>query len=238
MRASLTLLIFSAALLAKAEQPAAPAPAPVPAPAPATPKPIAADERAVDVRLAFERLRAFPRPGDIQNAGILANIGDVFDLDDNQRAAIRAARQAYDDEVVKKAAQWETEMKALRAASEVKILASLPAAKRETGAKLLNYSHDQWTTPLEIEARLRGEFIDKKLSADKPRADADEADAARKEFQKWVKTESQKVRSKDAETVAAIKAMLTADEILRLEKFDRNRSVGGVPKAPLPNLPR
>ena len=111
MRARLTLLIFSAALLAKAEQPVPPTPD-----APAGPKPIAIDERAVDVRLMFERLRHVSAPwATFRMPAILANIGDVIDIDDKQREAILAARKAYDEELVKKAAQWETEMKALRA---------------------------------------------------------------------------------------------------------------------------
>ena len=62
--------------------------APKPAPAPA---PLVSEERSPEWLIAIERLRSLPRPGDLQNAGVFANIANVIETTPEQKTAIVAA---------------------------------------------------------------------------------------------------------------------------------------------------
>lgn len=108
-------------------------------------------------------------------------------------------------------------MKSVRTDYEAKIIAALPEARRNAAMKALEYSHEQWSTPFEFEAKLRGEFIQKKLASP-----ADQQ-TARKELVAWINTEREKARTKNAEIVKTLKSLLEPAEAATLESFDKNR---------------
>ncbi len=188
------------------------------------------EERSSEWLIAFEKLRTLPRPGELRTAGIAANIGDVIEITPEQQASIAAALKGFDAAMVQKAAQWETEMKALRADYEAKIVAALPEARRDAAQKALAFSHEQWTVPLEFEARLRAEFIAKKERAEDKKTPPEELAAYRKDFMSWIETQRTKAREKDAETVKNLKALLDPKEAERLSDFDKNKVVPPAPK--------
>lgn len=199
---------------------------------PSADKPLTQEERSSEWLIALEKLRILPRPGDIQNAGILANIGDVVETTREQKTAIAAAMKAYDAALVQKTAQWEADMKALRADYEAKVLAVLPEARREAAKKALAYSHEQWVTPFEFEAKLRAEYVDKRLATENKDTPPEEIDAHKKELQTWIKTQRQKANERNIEVAKNLKAMLDPKEAERLSEFDKNKEVPMPPKAP------
>ena len=187
--------------------------------------PLTQEERSTEWLLAIEKLRTLPRPGDIQNAGILANVGDVIETTPEQKAAIKAAMKAFDAAMVQKAAQWENEMKAARVEFEAKIVATLPESRRDAAKKALEYSHAQWVSPYDFEARLRAEFIQKREKSEDKTIPQEELDAYRKEFGGWLKAQRQKAQDHNAEVTKNIKAMLDPKEAERLNEFDKNKEV-------------
>ncbi len=187
--------------------------------------PLTQDERSTEWLLAIEKLRTLPRPGDIQNAGILASIGDVIETTPDQKAAIKTAMKAFDAAMVQKAAQWESDMKAARAEFETKIVAALPEARRDAAKKALEYSHVQWVAPFDFEVRLRAEFIQKKEKSEDKTIPQEELDAYRKEFSTWLKTQRLKAQEHNAEVTKNIKALLDPKEAERLNDFDKNKEV-------------
>lgn len=199
--------------------------------------PLVPEERSTEWLVAIEKLRTLPRPGDLQNASVLANIADVIDTTPEQKAAIVAAMKAYDAAMVQKATQWEAEMKAARAETEAKIVALLPEARRDAAKKALEYSHAQWVTPYDFEARLRADFLKKKEKADDVNTPKDELDAYRKEFLTWLQTQRQKSREKNADVAKNVKALFDPKEAERLGDFDKNKEVPPAP-APAPKRDR
>ena len=189
---------------------------------PATPAskehPLTLDERPIEWLMAIERLRQYPRAGDIQNAGVLANIGDIVETTPEQQAAIAAQLKAYDAALLEKTKQWESELAVLRAEHETKLVASLPEARRDAAKKALDYSHAQWTTPFDFEVRLKSDFLKKKNTTN-------EADASHKEFVTFIKTQRIKAQEHDAETVKTLKSLLDQKEAERLNLMDKNRVV-------------
>ena len=190
------------------------------------------EERSSDWLLAVEKLRSLPRPGDIQNAGIFANIGDIVDTTPEQKAAISAAMKAFEAAMVQKAAQWETEMKAARAEYEAKVIAALPEARRDAAKKALEYSHAQWVAPYEYEAKLRAEFLQRKEKAETKNVPADELAAYRKDFGAWLKAQRQKTQDRNVEISKGLKALLDPREAERLNDFDKNKEVPPVALPP------
>lgn len=201
-------------------------------PKPVKEKPLADEQRPEAWLRATERLRHFPRPGEIVNAGIFAHIGDVVETTPEQKAAIVDAIKSYDAALLKKAEAWENDMKALRAEYEAKVIAALPDARRDAAKKTLEYSHAQWTPTLEFEMDLKTKFAQKRNAADAPNVPPEEAEAARKELRAFIKTERQKRVDKDAETTKTLKGMLDAKEVERLSSFDKNREVPVPPQPP------
>lgn len=189
-------------------------------PAPLAPKehPLTREERPIEWLMAIERLRQFPRAGDIQNAGVLANIGDIVETTPEQQASIAAQLKAYDAALLEKTKQWESELATLRVEHEAKLVASLPEARRDAAKKALDYSHAQWTTPFDFEVRLRSDFLQKKSAAT-------EADASHKEFVTFIKTQRVKAQEHDAETLKTLKSLLDPKEAERLNFMDKNRVV-------------
>ncbi len=197
---------------------------------PAMPSPLISEERSTEFLIAVEKLRTLPRPGDIQNAGILANIADVIETTPEQKAAIVALVKAYEIETAQRLAKIEAEMKTLRAETEAKIIAILPEARRSASKKVLDYSHEQWMTPFNFEAQLRADFLARKEKANDKTASNEELDAARKEFMSWLRTQRQKAREKNAEVVTNLGTMLDPKEAERLSDFDKNKEVPETPK--------
>ncbi|MEI6236356.1 MAG: hypothetical protein WCT04_25140 [Planctomycetota bacterium] len=189
------------------------------------PQPLVSEERSPEWLMAIERLRSLPRPGDIQNAGIFANIGDVVETTPEQKAAIIAAVKAFDAAMVEKATKWEAEMKATRAEYEAKIIAALPDARRDAAKKALEYSHEQWFPPLDFEAKLRSEFLARKAKAEAKNSPPEELDGHRKELMTWIKTQRQLARDKNADVAIQLKMLLDPKEIERLNDFDKNKEV-------------
>jgi hypothetical protein len=192
--------------------------------------PLVPEERSTEWLIAIEKLRTLPRPGDLQNASVFANIADVIETTPEQKASIVAAMKAYDAAMVQKAAQWESEMKSARAETEAKIVALLPEARRAAAKKALDYSHDQWVTPYDFEARLRADFLKRKEKADDVNVPKDELEAYRKEFMNWLQTQRQKSREKNADVAKNVKALLDPKEAERLSEFDKNKEVPPPPK--------
>jgi len=192
---------------------------------PAREKGIAQEERPADWLRATERLRWLPRPGEIHNAGVLANVGDIVETTPEQKAAIVEALKAYDSAILKKAEQWETELKALRAEQQAKVIAALPEARREAARKALEYSQAQWTLPLDFEARLRAAMMEKLDATKSPKTPAEEADTLRREMRDWIKAQRLKESEHNAETIKTLKEMLDPAEAERLKLFDKNREV-------------
>jgi hypothetical protein len=195
-------------------------------------KPLTRDERSNEWLIALEKLRILPRPGDIQNAGILANIGDVVETTAEQKAAIAGAMKAYDAALVQKTAQWEADMKALRAEYEAKVLAALPAPRREAAGKALAYSHEQWVTPFEFEAKLRAEYIEKRLAGENKDTPPEEIEAHKKELQTWIRSQRDKAQEHNKEVVKNLKALLDPKEAERLSEFDKNKELPAKPVPP------
>lgn len=193
-----------------------------PKPAPA---PLVGEERSPEWLIAIEKLRSMPRPGDIQNTNVLANITDVIETTPEQKATVLAVMKAYDAAMVQKAAQWETDMKAARAEYEAKVIAALPEAKRDVAKKVLDLSHEQWVTPLEYEAKIRSDFLKKKEKAEAKGTTPEELDAYRKDFMSWLQTQRQKLRERNMTVSKSIKALLDPKEVERLNDFDRNKEM-------------
>ncbi|HLX60071.1 MAG TPA: hypothetical protein VKX17_02195 [Planctomycetota bacterium] len=191
--------------------------------APPPDKPLTQDERSMNWLIAVERLRTLPRAGDIQTAGILANIGDIVETTPEQKAAIAAALKAYDAALVQKTAQWENEMKAIRAECEAKIIAALPEARRDAAKKALDFSHENWVTPFEFEAQLRAEYIHKKAASENKATPPEELEALKKELQSWIKEQRQKAAKKNSELVEKLRSFFDPKEAARLDDFDKNK---------------
>ena len=201
-------------------------------PKPAADKPLTSEERPSDWLRATERLRWLPRPGEIHNAGVLANIGDLIETTPAEKTAITLALNAYDAALAKKAEQWENEMKALRAEHQAKVIAALPEARRDAAKKALEYSQTNWTLPLDFEAKLRTNFLEKLDQTKVPSVAPEDATKMRREVRDWIKTERQKESEHNTEVIKNLKAMFEPAELERLEKFDKNREV------PAPQKPK
>lgn len=195
------------------------------APKAAADKPLSNEERPADWLRATERLRWLPRPGEIHNAGVLANIGDLVETTSAEKAAIVDALKAYDAALAKKAEQWENDMKALRAEHQAKVVAALPEARREAAKKALEYSQAQWTLPLDFDAKIRTGIVEKFDQAKVPGISPDEASKVRREVRDWIKVERQKEAERNTEVIKNLKAMFDPAEVERLDKFDKNREV-------------
>lgn len=189
---------------------------------------------------AIERLRSFPRPGEIVNAGVTAGAADIVKVSPAEEASIDKLVAEYDAAALQKAAKWEDELKALRADYEAKVVAAFPEAKRDTAKKLLDLSHAKWVTPTERDVKFKKEFIEREkafklATRNKP---PEETTEAREEIKTWIHDERAKMAKEDEETIAALKALLTPEEVERLERFNRHRPVPTPPPTPAPPQPK
>ncbi|MGD0092409.1 MAG: hypothetical protein ABSE73_21040 [Planctomycetota bacterium] len=174
---------------------------------------------------AIERLRLLPRPGEIKAVGVTAGIAAVYGLAPEATARCAATVKEYDAALLKLAAKWLEEAKALRAEQEAKLVQLLPDEKREPARKVLEFSHTHWVTPKDHEDPFVKEFSEKAAAAQEARAHikAEEYEAAKAKLQAWVKERRAQLNQQDQELLKQIREMLTPEEAARLDQFDINR---------------
>lgn len=207
------LLLFALmCVLARAEEPK---------PKPATP---AADTN--DAWLAaIERIRAMPFPGEFKNAGLEADLEDVFVLNEAAKLEIAKIQNAYGAELLQRAAKWADEEKALRAEYEAKALQAVPEARREAAKKALEFSHSNWVPTLERDGNFKKEFSHRvaELRENRAKLSIDELNEAREKMHAWVRDTRDKLALRDEDTIKKLKELLAADEAERLQKLVRLR---------------
>lgn len=213
------------------EKPAPPTPAP-PAPVHSLPQKPDKWELTPEWLAAIERLRLSPRPGQVVNAGISAGVADLFEVSAPVSEKIDKVVAAYDAERVKRAAKWNAEMLALRAEYEAKVVAELPEARRETAKKLLEFSHEKWQTPIEREAQFNKDFEEKlKDAREKSKNITPEQHAEQTEILRvWVRDQRAKLMKEDNDVIEGLRALLTPEEVQRLELFNRHRQAAPQPQ--------
>jgi hypothetical protein len=219
-------------------------PPPTAAPAPLTtgaPAPVAAErsekwEPGDTWIAAIERLRTFPKPGEVANAGVKAGVTDIVKVSEGEAANVDKIVTEYDSAALQLSAKWEQDLKTLRTEYEAKIIAALPEARRDTAKKLLELSHAKWVTPTERDVKFKKEFIEreKAFKLETKNKSPEEAAEARDEIKAWIREERAKMAKEDEDTVNALKALLTPEEAANLERFNRHRVVQPPPTAPAP----
>ena len=228
----LSVLLVSVSLLAEdapapAQPVAPPTPASAPAAKPAVAAPPASAQRPMmpfppgfgrsqnpDWDNAVERLRAFPAPGELSNDRLQASVADVFALTPEQKSAVAALTKDYEKALLEKASKLEQEMKALRDEQEAKIVALLPADKRDSAKKALEFSHAHWMPRTERDAAQRKES----MAAQQDLMKVPVAERGAK-MQEWNRAARAKQDAEAEETVKAIKA----EDAERLDKANRMR---------------
>ncbi|MCY3023212.1 MAG: hypothetical protein NTW87_29905 [Planctomycetota bacterium] len=168
---------------------------------------------------AIERLRLLPRAGEVKCAGISANLVSIYAPPAEAAAEIGKIEDAYDAALVKLAAKWEQEAKALRAEYEAKIVAALPEAKRESARKVLAFSHERWVTPNDREAKFRKEYVERRAAVAEslPKLSAEEYEAAKAKMQAWVREERAKLRNQEEELLKQTRDLLAPEDAARLD---------------------
>lgn len=176
--------------------------------------------------IAIERIRSLPRPGEIQNGPLNAMVSDIYDLSGNEKEKIARLLEAHHAELLKKAAQWEQEARAIRDAYQIKLIELLPSAKRETAKKLLDFSQSKWISPLEYENNANEAFIAErnKWKAFEEK-NPDKKEEARESMKAWSANQKERLRQQEMETLKGLVDMLSTEEAARLDKFNRNRIV-------------
>jgi hypothetical protein len=190
------------------------------------PKPAAPAADTNDAWLAaIERIRAMPFPGEFKNAGLEADLEDVFELNDAAKLEVVKIQNAYSAELLQRAAKWAEEEKALRAEYEAKALQAVPEARREAAKKALEFSHNNWTPTLERDGNFKKEFASRvaELRENRAKLSVDELNEAREKMHAWVRETRDKLALKDEDTIKNLKALLAADEAERLQKLVKLR---------------
>lgn len=221
MRASGILLALAMTAGAGAvEAPKAP-----PAPKPREEPRLSAREPSAEWIAAFERLRSHPVAGEIKNAGISAHIAEVYEVQPEDRAKMARLLEDYEAELLKQAAKFEEELKALRGRYEAQMLQAVPEVRRENARKALDVSHQQWVTPHDRETSFRRQATARARDYREKKAllGAEENAAALAEMRAWTKQQLDRIKLEEEAAVNAVKALLSADEQARLEKHNRNR---------------
>ncbi len=232
--AALAISVGNAIAAADAPQP--PLTPLVPQPAPVPVEKLEKWEPTPAWLIAIERLRITPKPGAVEQPGLTAGVTEIFELSKTEKENVEKIVADFDAELLKKAAKWEGEMKAARAEYEAKVIAALPEVRRDAAKKLLDFSHAKWAPPLERELKFRDEFVEReKALREKTKGKTPEEIAdAREELKSWVKEARTAINKEDEDTINALKALLSADEAQRLDKYNRHRVVPVAPVAPPP----
>jgi hypothetical protein len=233
MRVAALLLIVLIAAPAFAANEKDPAPPPPP-----TQPPVKAEK--ADTRwditpamlTAIERLRLTPKAGEIMNSGITAGVADVFDVPEAARGNVDKLVAAYDAEQLKLAEKWESELKALRADYEAKIIAEIPEPRRDTAKKLLDLSHEKALMPIDLEQQFTRELIARSNETHErtKNLSPDQQAEGRALLNQWVREQRNKIATEMANAVDSLREILTPEEVQRLEKFNRHRPVNQQPQ--------
>lgn len=242
-----TLMLVATSIFGEEPKPAPPVPNPAPIPSavpltaptpPATTAPKAAVSKPAgqDWAALLERLRLQPRAGDLNNGALMARLSDIFcDSGESKFKAI-ALQTEYDRALLERGMKWENELKELRAQFEERIIQECPEAKRESAKKLLDASRAKWAEAGEREAKIRAEFMDRMrmgvqaASATKPSPGNSNAAPGpirpvnpTSEASNWMKDERAKSAALDAETVQALRALLSKEDAEKLDHNNRMR---------------
>jgi hypothetical protein len=189
------------------------------------PPPVRLPEYSDEWLEAVERLRSMPRPGEVKNFGTAASVTELFDLKPEEKAKVVEIAAAYESELLKRAAKWETEQRQLRDEYEVKVIAALPENRRAATKKLLDFSHSKWVSPLDLESGFKREYTRRanELREDRAKLSVEELSEKRKTMQAWVKETRNGINAQSDEVMKGIRELLSPEEAQRLEQFDRNR---------------
>lgn len=174
---------------------------------------------------AVERLRVLPRPGEIKAAGVTASICAVYVLTAENASQCGTIAKEYDAALLKLAAKWLEEEKALRSEHEARLMQLLPEAKRENARKLLELSHSHWVTPTDREAGFRKEYSERlaALLESRVRVSAEEYKTAGAKLKAWVSERRAQLTQQEEDVLKQIREMLAPEEAARLDQFDRNK---------------
>jgi hypothetical protein len=241
---ALTLsLVFAGAILAEGQE--TPVTPPVKQPdAPVVDEPSRRPPRWQDAEWLgqIDQLRSHPRAGDIHNGPLNANVAEVFEMDDETRKKVKQVMAEYDQAVLDQARRWSKEVETLRADYERKLVEAVPEARREVTRKVLDFSHRNWSSSFQREEQFKKEYKEKSVAIEKELAGVgeDQQDKRREMRQKmsaWVAERRKTLSDPDREAIKQLKAMLTPEEVARLDKFDRSRPIvapqpGGVQQGP------
>jgi len=197
----------------------------------------------------LDRLRIQPRPGEVNNGTVQANITDIFSDNPDLRAKAAALSAEYEKALLEKSAKWESELKEFRAQYESQLMAELPEAKRADAQKFLDASRLAWTEASARDAKMRSAFLERMRSGARiqPSAPGTTAQSAN-DPNVWMREERMKAMKQDDESVKSLRALLGAEEVARFDRYNRARPMpytgpatrsanapplGGVPRSPL-----
>jgi len=171
---------------------------------------------------AVERLRVLPGPGEVKAAGATASLWALYELAPEDTAKCEAIAKEYDAALLKLAAKWLEEEKALRAEHEARLVQLLPEAKRAAARKALEFSHAQWVTPTDREAGFQKEYSEKVREA-RAHTKLEELEAARSKVKAWVSERRARMAQREEDVLKQVKEMLGPEEAKRLDQFDRSK---------------
>lgn len=174
---------------------------------------------------AVERLRLLPRPGEIKAGGVSAGLSALCGLPAEGAARCEAILKEYHAALLKLAAGWEQEAKAVRTEHEARLLQLLPDARRDAAQKALELSHSRWVTPHDREAAFRKEYAAKATAVrdSKLRVTTEEFEAARAKLQEWVHETRGKLIQQDLELLKQVRDLLSPEDAARLDQLSKHR---------------
>lgn len=184
---------------------------------------------------AVERLRLLPRPGEIKGFGFVANVAAVYGVSAESAAKCEAVQKEYDAALLKLAAKWEQDAKALRAEYEPKLVQALPQEHREPAQKVLNASNAHWMTPYDRETGFRNEFAKRsaEVRESKLKITAEAFEEAKGKLQAWVRETRAKLIQQNEDYLKQLREMLGPDNAARLDNIISPKKAGeeAAPKA-------
>ena len=194
----------------------------------------------------LERLRIQPRAGEINNGTVNATLADIFSDSAEAKTKSSAIAAEYEKILLEKSSNWERDILELRARYETKMLAELPEARREAAQKLLDMSRTKWAEAATRDAAARAEFLERMRNGVRPPVPGVKAVATNPQLpnapgtpaippgvdaSNWMRGERMKAIKQDEESVKAMRELLAADEVARLDHFTRGRASMPLPAA-------